>query len=171
MVEDVRRPLAVYRYRLTPADIVAYERLPGERTGWRKAALFLPPMAIGMLAGLLEDELGVWWWAAVAGLFLVWAIVGLAVFNWRVLRRARARAAREGRTQVEDWGDRLVIRSEAGTTRLADETIGRVVVTDGHVHILWRGGSLILPRRAFDSGEAMRGFGEAVDRRSMEAAP
>jgi hypothetical protein len=170
LVEHVQRPLAVYRYRLTYVDALAYERLPGEWTGWQKAALILPLMAIGALAGLFEDELGVWWWAAVAGLLLAWAVVGLAVFNWRIHGRARARAAREGHTEIEDRGDHLVIRSQAGTTRLADETIGRVIIAGGHVFILWRGGSLILPQRAFDSGAAMRAFGEAIDRRSMEAA-
>ena len=54
---------------------------------------------------------------------------------------------------------------------LADEAIGRVIVTDGHVFILYRGGALILPQRAFENPQAMRAFGEAMDRRSMEAAP
>jgi hypothetical protein len=171
MVEDVHRPLAAYRYRLTYVDALAYERLPGEWTGWQKAALILPLMAIGALAGLLEDELGVWWWAAVVGLLLVWAVVGLAVFNWRIHRRAKARALREGQVEVEEWGDHLAIRSGAGQVFLADETIGRVIVGDAHVFILWRGGALILPLRAFDSPEGMRTFGEAIDRRSAEAAP
>ena len=171
MVEDVHRPLAVYRYRLTTVDALAYERLPGEWSGWQKAALILPLMAIGAFAGLIEDWTGVWWWLAVAGLLLVWAVAGLAVLNWRIHRRARARAAREGQTEVEEWGDHLAIRSQAGVTRLADETIGRVIVGAGHVFILWRGGALILPLRAFDGPEAMRAFGEAIDRRSAEAAP
>lgn len=171
MVEEVQRSLAVYRYRLTTVDALAYERLPGEWTGWQKAALILPLMAIGAFAGLIEDWSGVWWWASVIGLLAIWAVVGFAVFNWRIRRRAKARAAREGRIEVEDRGDRLTICSQAGTTHLADETIGRVIVTDGHVFILWRGGSLILPQRAFEDGEAMRAFGAAIDRRSMEASP
>ena len=171
MVGQIDRPLAVYRYRLTYVDALAYERLPGEWTGWQKAALILPLMAIGALAGFLDDELGIWWWASLAGLLIVWAVVGIAVFNWRIHRRARARAAHEGQTEVEEWGDRLVARSQAGTISVAYETIGRVIVTDGHVFVLWRGGSLILPLRVFDSGEAMHAFGEAIDRRSMEAAP
>ena len=171
MVEDVQRPLAVYRYRLTYVDALACERLPGEWSGWRKAAMILPLMAIGAFAGLLEDWTGVWWWTSVVGLLLAWALVGFAVLNWRIHRRARARALREGQTEVEEWGDRLTIRSQAGVTHLADEAIGRVIVTGGHVFVLWRGGSLILPLRAFEDGEAMRAFGEAVDRRSMEAAP
>jgi hypothetical protein len=170
LVEDVHRPLAVYRYRLTTVDALAYERLPGEWTGWQKAALILPLMAIGALAGLLEDELGVWWWASVAGLLLAWAAVGLAVFNWRIHRRAKVRALREGQVEVEDWADSFTIRSQVGTAHLADETIGRVIVTDTHVFILWRGGSLILPQRAFEDAAAMRAFGEAIDRRSMDAA-
>jgi hypothetical protein len=171
MVEDVHRPLAAYRYRLTAVDALAYERLPGEWTGWQKAALILPLMAIGAFAGLIEDWTDVLWWVSVAGLLVIWAVVGLAVFNWRMHRRARARAAREGQTEVEEWDDHLAIHSQAGATRLADESIGRVIVTDSHVFILWRGGSLILPQRAFDSPEAMRAFGEAIDRRSEQAAP
>jgi len=171
MVETVHRPLAVYRYRLTLVDALAYERLPGEWTGWQKVALILPLIAVGALAGFLEDELGVWWWVLVAGLLVLWAAVGLVVFNWRIHRRARTRAAREGQIEVEDWSDHLVIRSQAGTASLADEAIGRVIVTAGHVFVLWRGGSLILPLRAFEYAEAMRAFGEAIDRRSMDAAP
>jgi hypothetical protein len=112
------QPLAVYRYRLTYVDALAYERLPGEWTGWQKAALILPLMAIGALAGLLEDELSVWWWGTVAGLLLVWALVGLVVFNWRIHRRAKARALREGQIEVEDWADSLTIRSQLGATHL-----------------------------------------------------
>jgi hypothetical protein len=171
VVEGVHRPLAVYRYRLTIVDALAYERLPGEWTGWQKAALILPLMATGALAGFLEDEFGVWWWASVAGLLLVWAVAGLALYNWRIHRRAKARAAREGQVEVEDRGDCLAIRSGAGETFLADETIGRVIVGDAHVFVLWRGGALILPQRAFDSPQAMRAFGEEIDRRSAEAVP
>ena len=171
MVEDGERPLSVLRYRLTPADALAYERLPGEWSGWRKAAFILPLMAIGAFAGFIEDFAAVWWWASVAALLLVWAVVGLGVSNWRALRRARARAAREGQVEVEEWGDHLAVRSGAGDIFLAYETLGKVIVGDGHVFVLWPGGSLILPLRAFDDPEAMRAFGEAVDRRSAEAAP
>ena len=71
MARDVHRPLAVYRYRLTAADALACERLPGEWTGWQKAAFILPLMAIGALAGFIHDWTGLWWWTAVGGLALV----------------------------------------------------------------------------------------------------
>jgi hypothetical protein len=169
MEEDVHRPLAVYRYRLTTVDALAYERLPGEWTGWQKAAFMLPLVAIGAFAGFIEDWTGLWWWTAVGGLLVLWATVGLFIFNWRIHRRAKARAAAEGQTEVEEWGDHLVVRSQAGTMNLAYETIGRVIVDKGYVFILYRGGAVILPQRAFESPEAMRAFGEAVDKRSMEA--
>ena len=169
MAED--RPLAVYRFRLTTADALAYERLPGEWTGWQKAALIVPLMAIGAVAGFLEDWSGIWWWVAVGGLLLLWGVIGLFAFNWRIHRRAKARAAREGLTEVKEWGDHLAIRSQAGTMDLTYAAIGKVIVGDGHTFILYRGGALILPQRAFDSPQAMRIFGEAIDKRSMDAAP
>lgn len=171
MMEDIHRPLAVYRYRMTVADALAYERLPGEWTGWQKAAMLLPVMAIGALAGFLEDELGVWWWAAVAGLLLIWAAIGLAVHNCRIHRRARRRAAREGEVEVEEWGGHLAIRSAAGEVYVADETIGKVLVGDGHVFVLYGGGPLIVPLRAFQERALMQAFGAALDRRSEAAAP
>jgi hypothetical protein len=171
VVDDVHRPLAVYRFRLTTADALTYERLPGEWTGWQKAAFILPLLAIGALAGFLEDWVGIWWWGAVGGLLLVWAVVGLFIFNWRIHRRAKVRAAAEGQTEVEEWGDHLTIRSQAGETHIANEVIGKVIVSDHHVFVLYPGGALILPQRAFESPQAMRIFGEAIDRRSMDAAP
>jgi hypothetical protein len=170
MVEDVHRPLAVFSFRLTTADALAYEHLPGEWTGWQKIALLLPLMAIGALAGFLDDWAAPWWWGAVGGLLLLWAVVGFAVFNWRMNRRARAKALREGQTVVEEWGDHLVVRSQAGTMNLANETIGKVIVGDHHVFVLYHGGAVILPQRAFASPQDMRVFGEVIDRRSMESA-
>ncbi len=171
MVEDVHRPLAVFSYRLTAADALAYERLSREWTGWQKVGLILPLMAIGALAGFLEDWAGWWWWGTVVGLLLLWGVGGLVILNWRIHRRARARALREGQTVVEEWGDHLAIRSQAGTMNLANEMIGKVIVGDHHVFVLYRGGALILPQRAFASPDDMRIFGEAIDRRSMESAP
>lgn len=171
MADDIHRPLTVYRYRLTTADALAYERLPGEWTVWQKAAFILTLMAIGALAGLLEDWSGIWWWGAVGGLLLLWAVVGLFIFNWRLHRRAKARAAREGQTEVEEWGDHLTIRSQSGDTHLTNETIGKVIVGDHHVFVLYKGGAVILPQRAFESPQAMRIFGEAIDKRSMDAVP
>ena len=63
-----------------------------------------------------------------------------------------------------------MIRSQAGTLNLAYETIGKVIVGDGYTFIFYSSGAVIMPQRAFESPEAMRAFGEAVDKRSMEAA-
>ncbi len=171
MVDQPHRPLALYRYRLTTIDALAFERLPGEWTGRQKLAFILSLMFVGALAGFLEESSGIWWWAAVGGLLLLWAAAGLAFRNWHTLRRARALAAREGETQVEEWSDHLLILSQQGSRRLGYEDIGKVIATDAHVFILHRGGVVIVPLRAFDTPEAMQAFAEAVDTRSIRAAP
>ena len=169
MEEDVHCPLAVYRYRLTTVDALAYERLPGEWTGWQKAAFMLPLVAIGAFAGFIEEWTGLWWWTVVGGLVLLWAIIGLSVHNWRIHRRARALALREGQTEIEEWGDHLVIRSQARVQHLSYELIGKVIASDAHVFILYHGGPTIVPLRAFEDLQAMQVFAEAIDRRSEEA--
>ena len=170
MAEDVHRPLAVYRYRLTTVDALAYERLPGEWTGRQKIAALAPLIAIGAFSGLTEDWTRLWWWLSVGGLVLLWVILGLSVYNWRIHRRAKARAAQEGQTEIEEWDDHLVLRSRAGVQHLPYELIGKVIATDAHVFILYHGGPAIVPLRAFEDLQAMRVFAEAIDRRSEQAA-
>lgn len=171
MVDDVHRPLAVYRFRLLAGDALAYERLGGEWSGRQKLAFLLPLLLIGALAGFLDDLAAIWWWASLGMLLLLWIVGGLLFMNWRINLRAKRHAAREGQTEVEEWGDHLVVRSQSGTTNLAYETIGKVIVGDHHVFVLYRDGVVILPQRAFASPVEMRIFGEAIDKRSMEAAP
>lgn len=157
-----------YRYRLTLVDALAYERLPGEWSGRQKIAAFAPLIAIGAFSGLIEDWPRIWWWLSVGGLVLLWAVAGLVVYNWRIHRRARLAAAREGQTEIEEWNDHLAIRSEAGAQHLPYELIGKVIITDAHVFILYHGGPTIIPLRVFEDAQAMRIFGEAIDRRSHE---
>ncbi|WP_442579687.1 YcxB family protein [Mesorhizobium sp. ASY16-5R] len=100
---------------------------------------------------------------------LLWAIAGLSIYNWQMHRRARGLAARHGQTEIEEWGDHLVIRSLAGTRHLAYEQIGKVISTDSHVFILFHDGPAIVPLRAFEDAEEMQAFGAEIDRRSEEA--
>lgn len=164
------KPLGLYRYRLTTVDALACERLRREWTGWQKVAFLSPLVAIGVIAGLLNDWPR-WWWSAVFVLVLAWVIGGLAFSNWRLHRRAKLQAAREDQVEIEEWSDRIAIRLAAGPSQLRYEEIGNVLVTDGHVFILHPGGAIIVPLRAFGSLREMQAFGEAVDRRSRNAAP
>ncbi|QLQ20527.1 MAG: hypothetical protein HZT43_21045 [Exiguobacterium profundum] len=41
----------VFLCDLTPADALAWERLPSEATGWRKVGVFAPWVAVGMVWG------------------------------------------------------------------------------------------------------------------------
>jgi hypothetical protein len=79
-------------------------------------------------------------------------------------------AAREGQTELEEWGDRLAVRSQSGERFLPYELIGKAVTTDAHVFILYHGGPIIVPLRAFKDVEAMQAFGEVLERRSKESA-
>ena len=63
------------------------------------------------------------------------------------------------------------ICSEAGVQYLGHEMIGKVIISDAHVFILYHGGPTILPLRAFEDAQAMRVFGEAIDRQSAEVVP
>jgi hypothetical protein len=74
MVENITLPLAVYRYRLTLVDGLAYERLPGEWSGKAKAAFIVPLVVIGVFSGLISDWPALWWWSAVGALVLVWRL-------------------------------------------------------------------------------------------------
>ena len=168
--ESAHTPLSTYRYRLTLVDALAYEQLPGEWLGRAKLAFFLPLFVIGGFAGFISDWPAVWWWLTVTGLLIAWAVLALALINWRIHRRARKMAAWHGQMEVEEWGDHLAVKSDAGRQNLSYEQIGKVIVTDAHVFVLYRGGATILPLRAFEGVAAMRAFGEAVDRRSDEAA-
>jgi hypothetical protein len=167
--ETVHQPLQILRYRLTLVDALAYERLPGEWSGRRKIAALAPLIAIGAFSGMIEDWPRLWWWASVGGLVLLWVVAGLSVHNWQIHRRARTMAVREGQTEIEEWGDHLVIRSQSGIRHLAYEQIGKVISTDSHVFILFHGGPAIVPLRAFEDAAEMRAFADALDRRSEEA--
>jgi hypothetical protein len=161
----------VLRFRLTTADALAYERLPSE-LGWRgKVILFAGPALVGMLAGIFDDLPPIVWWPGILLLLLLW-YTGCAVGNHLLAhRRARLMAAREGSTEVEDRGDRLIVTSGSGTREIPIDRIGQVLIEDGHIFVLCREYPLIIPLRAFVDRERMRAFGVDLDRRSEQAVP
>lgn len=171
MTENIHRPLSTYRFTLTPADRLAFAMLRRELTGWEKFRLIVIIGIAGMAAGLLpEDMRPLAWWATVALILLTGAAAAILWSNVEVRRRATALGVPKGEIVVEEWGDHIAVRSEKGAQNLAYDQIGNVVVSDAHVFILYHGGPLILPLRAFADAGAMRAFGEVVDRRSHEAA-
>jgi len=172
MAEDVHRPLAVYRYSLTPADRLAFAMLRRELTGWEKFRLIVIVGISGMMAGILpEDMRPVAWWAAVALILLTGAAAAILWSNLEIRRKASALDVPKGEILVEVWDDHLVVRSQAGLQHLPYEMIGNVVATDAHVFILLHGAPVIVPLRAFEDRQAMRAFAEVVDKRSQEAVP
>jgi len=164
-------PLSTYRFSLTPADRLAFAMLRRELTGWEKFRLIIIVGIAGLAAGMLPEDMGaIAWWATVAIILLIGAAAAILWSNVEVRRRARALDAPKGDMVVEEWGDHIAVRSEKGTQNLAYEQIGNVVISDAHVFILFHGGPVILPLRAFADAVEMRAFGETVDRRSQESA-
>ncbi|MER2534192.1 MAG: hypothetical protein ABTQ31_03405 [Rhizobiaceae bacterium] len=162
-------PLSILRFSLTPADALAYERLPGELSGWAKACLVISLAAVGGFYGFVEDWPAAWRYGVTALLVLAWLVAVMTIRTVLMHRRAKALAARDGNVEIEEWYDHLAIRTASGTRVLAVETIGKVLGGEGHVFILHHGGPTIVPLRAFEDAEAMRAFGEALERRSADA--
>ncbi len=165
-------PLASFRFRLEPADVLPYERLPRELVGRWKVAFLAVPFAGGASAGLVPDhwsDLERWGVAAAAAALLAVILLG----GREVLRRRRARrlAADNGTILVEDEGDHLVVHSLRGTRFLALEMIGAVISTDAAVFILHEDGPTIIPLRAFEDANGMQAYAEVLDLRSAAAVP
>jgi hypothetical protein len=172
MAEDVHRPLAVYRFSLTPADRLAFAMLRRELTGWEKFRLIVIIGISGMMAGVLPEHMRpVAWWAAVALILSAGAAAAILWSNLEIRRKASALDVPKGEILVEEWGDHLVVRSDKGTQHLGHDQIGNVVVSDAHVFILLHGAPVIVPLRAFEDRHAMRAFAEVVDKRSQDAVP
>jgi hypothetical protein len=171
MQETPLRPTRVLRYTLGPADRLAFAMLRHELTGWEKLRLLVILGVAGLLAGMLPEDMGAMaWWAAVALILGFGAATAILWSNLEIRRKAAALNVPKGAVETEEWVDRLVVRSQAGTQDLAYELIGQVIITDAHVFILYDRGPTIVPLRAFEDLQAMRAFGEAIDRRSEEAA-
>jgi len=172
MAEDIHRPLAVYRFSLTPADRLAFAMLRRELTGWEKFRLLVIVGIAGLIAGILpEDMRPIAWWAAVALILSAGAAAAILWSNIEIRRKAARLDAPKGEILVEEWGDQLVVRSDKDTQYLSYDQIGNVVVSDTHVFILHHGAPVIVPLRAFEDRQAMGAFAEVVDKRSREAVP
>lgn len=161
--------LSVLRFSLTPADALAYERLPGELSGRAKVSLIVSLASVGGFYGFVEDWPAAWRYGVTALLVLAWLGAAMAIRTVLMRRRAKALAVRDGDVEIEEWYDHLAVRTASGTRVLAIETIGKVLVGEGYVFILHHGGPTVVPLRAFEDAEAMRAFGEVLERRSAAA--
>ncbi len=161
-----------HRYRPTTVDALALNgsrRMDGPAEGGVYVAASGDRCVVGFIDG---SALRLWVRWTRGRLLVLWAdCVGLSFSTWRIHRRAKARAAAEGQTEVEEWATILAARSLAGTMNLrAPTTIGKVIVEEGYTFVLYRGGAVILLARARrkPGGDGLR---RAVDKRSWKRRP
>ena len=162
-------PIATYRYTLTSADALVYERLPKELPGVPRIALYvwlglagfelaaLPPELVG------EPNAPRFW---LAGAVLVLVQYGLYRIARAVTRLNRARHAypRPADFVLTQWPDRLAVERDGGTaitTPFAE--IGALLPTAAYLFIAAGDQLVIVPATAFGAPAAMQALVEAID--------
>jgi len=169
-------PLETLTYTLTPADALAYETLPRERTGWRSAVrLVWLGGCGGLVAFVPADWTGPeWGWRfwLIALLFVGIAYIA-ALLAMRLAAEARAhhRIAAPVEVTLKQWDDHLAVRLGGISSIIAYEAIAGVSIGREHVFVVAPPLVLIVPRLAFADPLQMRAFGEEIDRKSRESVP
>ncbi len=178
MTEAIQLPLKL-SFRLTRADIAAYERLPREFPRAGVLAFFGVFFLIGVALGAFEDELSgyVPQWladyqhfvlilaAAVIAYVLITLVLTLRT-NWRIARVALP--AGETDVDVSQAGLRV---TDGGSSRdFGWALIAKVIETADHVFLcLTPRTALILPLRAFASRDDKTAFAELSESLSRGA--
>lgn len=158
-------PNAVLRYRLSPADALAWERRnPVEKK--RKRGVMAGAVFAGiLLLSVTSRHLPAWLSnlhsnaLAVAILFLPLALA-LAIQSAETRRRARRAVADEVEATLEVW-DRRLVETRADRTEpvvLGAQALRDVIETPDHIFLQSRGATIILPARAFADAKAKDAF-------------
>lgn len=172
MASDPHQPLKTRYYRLTRADALAYEQLPGEISGRAKFALIIWLAVPGAVAGLLADEVSATvWWTSLAAMIVVALAVAIvvskAIDRWRAARHP----VPDGEVTLEEWGDHLAEFADGRGRFVPMEMIGKVIVTPEHVFVCEERFPVIVPRAAFEDERDMRLFAGWLDETSSQAQP
>jgi hypothetical protein len=163
-------PVAIYRYRLSRADALAYFELSRELTGWEKFQYVIAIFAAGMLIGVLPtDWTPLAWWSAAAGIVFLTIVLALGWMNFRIRRQAAALSLPVGDVTLEEWGDHLSERAASGDRFIAYEMIGQVIETPGRVFVRVDDTPLIVPAAAFADLADMTAFARRIDELSSRS--
>lgn len=178
MTETNKLPLKL-SFRLTRADIAAYERLPKEFSRAETLTFFGAFFFTGMTLGVFDEQLGGLIPAALLNyrhiLFvLAAALIAYCVItvlltlrtNWRIGRAALP--THETEVDVTAAGLRI---ADGGSARdFAWNLVAKVIETADHVFLCFTPRTaLILPVRAFTSTEAKRDFADLSEDLSRAA--
>jgi hypothetical protein len=167
MTEPVDAPLWRYHYRLTRADVAAFEalRVQGVRP------LLIAVVAAGGLAGwhyeriepYLPFDAGGTAGQAILGIVIAGlGFLAAEAFGWLRRRRRIARyPLPEGDTVVEVFGGHIAWAADGRDDLRPWERVGNVVATPAHVFVFTAPGeALIMPLRAFESATDMAAFAD-----------
>lgn len=171
-------PLQQLSFRLTRADVAAFERLPSELIGAGKLFLFGPAMLGGMLWGVFENEIGRYlpvdprgpWALPLVMLVLVVASYAIATLILAVRTAWRIRSARLPATEtlLSVWPDHFTVAEDGGTRVFAWEMV-RVIPERAHVFLCPAPRqAIIVPLRAFEDEDAMRAFADFAEAAGRE---
>jgi hypothetical protein len=178
MTEAIQLPLKL-SFRLTRADIAAYERLPREFSRVGVLAFFSVFFVAGLTLGMFDDELSVFVPQALDGyrhiLFvlaaalLAYGVIILALTlgtNWRIAQAALP--AHETEIDVSEAG--LRVADGAAPRDIGWNLIAKVIETADHVFLcLTPRTAVILPVRAFASSDDKSAFADLSENLSCGA--
>lgn len=172
MMDAPQAPIQTLSYRLTRADALAFKLLKQELTGKEKLILLVIVGCGGLVVGMLPDDLSpVVWWATAIAILAMFGALAIAWMNFSIRREAAAIPIPDGVVELEEWGDRLVVRSNSGSRLVAYDVVAGVARTDRHVFVVEGTTPLIVPAAAFRDAEEMKDFAERVDEASNRAQP
>lgn len=175
-VADAGFPKGVRRYRLEPADALAFESLPRELAGWRLIAYTGWMASAGWVLALLPESLvgSPWDWRfVVAGGVLVGAF-WLASHGWRNLLarwRAHRRLSRAVFAELVEFDDCLRETINGATRDMTATEIGIVHVLPDMIVVESRRHAILVPASAFDDADDMATFAARWNGIADNAAP
>lgn len=170
------QPLETLAYTLTPADALAYERLPRERRGWGQVLFYIWIACAGAALVALPqewtgDEGSIRFYLVGAALIaLFWISANLMRDQFRRIRAYRL-VPEPVAVQLEVWGDHIAIDRGGQQSFLAYETIAAVQRDESRVFIIGPSALVIVPRSAFADDAALAAFAADIDARSRDSAP
>lgn len=178
MTEAIQLPLKL-SFRLTRADIAAYERLPREFSRGGVLAFFGVFFVIGAALGAFEDQLRAFVPQSLADYSHILLIVAAAVIaygfitllltlrtNWRI---ARAKLPSD-ETDIDVSEAGLRVTNGASVRDFGWALIAKVIDTADHVFLcLTPRTALILPLRAFASSDDKTAFADLSETLSRDA--
>jgi hypothetical protein len=161
--------IATYRYRLTRADALAFERRrPLGRRGSvvLVAWMLLAGVELGVIAG--DWSTGWRFWLLAATLAAVHALVAFGVLVVLVRMRAARRVPAPIDMELEDRGDRLVVRGGGRELDVAFAQLAAVAVNPTHLVVAFPPATIIVPRTAFTPAADLAGLVARIEAAGRE---